>query len=120
MVTLLGFLAVLARLFRPTRGAHTTPFGYLWELGAEARRNRSRRVRRYVEELAPSERLEATPPAPTPSAPKPRIPEAPAPSIPAPRPPAEDTLNDEYPQVAIVRGPYRAWEARRSALVGVA
>ena len=107
MVTLLGFFAVLARLLRPTRGAHTRPFGYLWELGSEARRNRSRRVRRYVEGLVPSECLEAAPPAPTPS-------------IPAPRPPAEDTLNDEYPQVAIVRGPYRAWEARQSALVGVA
>ncbi|QRN80525.1 MAG: hypothetical protein JK586_02730 [Nocardiopsis sp. BM-2018] len=120
MLTLLGFFAVLARLFRPTRGAHTSPFGYLWELGAEARRNRSRRVRRYVEELAPSEHFEAAPPAPTPSTPEPRPPATPTPSIPAPRPPVEDTLNRDYPQVAIVRGPYRAWEARRSALVGVA
>lgn len=117
MFTLLGFFAVLARLFRPTRGAHTTPFGYLWELGAEARRNRSRRVRRYVE-LTPPEHLEATPPAPTPSTPEPRTPAAPVPSIPAPRPPVEDTLSDDHLQVALVRGPYRAWEARQSALAG--
>lgn len=120
MVTLLGFFAVLVRLLRPTRGAHTSPFGYLWELFAETRRNRSRRVRRYAEELPAAERLEATPPAPTPSTPEPRTPAAPAPSIPRPRPPVEDRFDTEYPQVAIVRGPYRAWEARQAELAGVA
>ena len=102
MHTLLAFFGVLARLLRPTRGTHTTAFGYLRELGFEARRNRSRRVRRYVEAFALPEPFE------------------PAPPIPAPRLPIEDAHREAFPQVEIVRGPYRAWEAQRDALVGVA
>ena len=107
MHTLLGFFGVLARLLRPTRGVHTSAFGYLRELGFEARRNRSRRVRRYVEALVPVELIESTY-------------FEPAPPIPAPRRPIEDTSREAFPQVEIVRGPYRAWEAQRDTLVGAA
>lgn len=103
MLTLLSFFGVLARLLRPTRGAHTSAFGYLRELGAEARRNRSRRVRRYVEALARPEHT-ATKPI------------APAPPIPQPRKPVEDAHWDGCPRVEIVRVPYRAWEAHRAEL----
>ena len=103
MLTLLSFFGVPARLLRPTRGAHTTAIGYLRELGAEARRNRSRRVRRYVEALARSE----------PTATKPIEPATP---VPAPRKPVEDAHWDGCPRVEIVRGPYRAWEAHRAQL----
>ncbi|GAB3717470.1 hypothetical protein [Nocardiopsis oceani] len=98
MLTLLSIFGVLARLLRPTRGAHTTAIGYLRELGAEVRRNRSRRVRRYVDALTPVEAIE------------------PAPTIPAPRKPVEDAHWDGFPRVEIVRGPYRAWEAHRAEL----
>ena len=102
MHTLLSFFAVLTRLLRPTRGAHTSPCGYLRELGAEARRNRSRRVRRYVE---------------TPARPEPA---ALAPLVPAPRKPLDDEPVDDVPQVELVRGPYLAWETRQAALRGLA
>lgn len=108
MMTLLAFLI---RLFRPTRGAHTTPFGYLYELGAEARRRRSRRVRRYVQHLPPLQH-----PATTFTWEAGTEPVSPTPSIPAPRPPIEDL----YPQVEIVRGPYREWETHRTLLQEVA
>ncbi len=112
MVTLLGFFGVLARLLRPTRGAHTTAFGYLRELGFEARRNRSRRVRRYVKAPVPAAIIESEPIEPAPP--------APLPPIPAPRRPVENAPWKAVPQVEIGRGPYRAWEAQRDALVGVA
>lgn len=106
MMTLLAFLV---RLFRPTRGAHTTPFGYLYELGAEVRRRRSRRVRRYVENLAAFQPATAEPsPEPEPT--------VPTPPVPAPRLPIEDP----HHRVELVRGPYRAWEARQALLAGVA
>ncbi|WP_017589299.1 hypothetical protein [Nocardiopsis ganjiahuensis] len=123
MHTLLGFFGVLARLLRPTRGAHTSPFGYLRELGFEARRNRSRRVRRYVGELSTTTRIEPEPLAPAPPVPapstttNPSIPPAPVPPIPRPRRPIEDTSEntgrEKFPQVEIVRGPYLAWESAR-------
>ncbi|WP_083936423.1 hypothetical protein [Nocardiopsis ganjiahuensis] len=53
MQILLLFLAVLAvpvRLARPTRGLHTSPYGYTRGLVSELRR-RSRRVRRYANNL---------------------------------------------------------------------
>jgi hypothetical protein len=111
MHTLLSFSGVLARHLRPTRGSHTSPFGYLRELGFEARRNRSRRVRRYVGALTAVELTE-------PSAESESL--EPAPLIPAPRRPIEDADEEEFPQVEIVRGPYRAWEAHRAALKGLA
>lgn len=79
MHTLLSFFGVLARLLRPTRGAHTSPCGYLWELGTEARRNRSRRVRRYVEALTPIGPTGPKSIGPTPPVLVPSIPTAPAP-----------------------------------------
>ena len=100
-----ALLSLLVRLLRPTRGAHTTAFGYLRELGGEVRRRRSRRVRRYV--VAPTEVATAHLPDPEPL--------PPTPPIPTPRRPIEDA----YPQVDIVRGPYRAWEIQRSFLQGV-
>ncbi|MGW5875357.1 hypothetical protein ACWFMI_02225 [Nocardiopsis terrae] len=115
---MLSLFAVLARLLRPSRGVHTSPCGYLWELGAEARRNRSRRVRRYVQSLSPvgSESVE---PAPLPTAPpvhpctatEPTGPTNPPPLVPAPRKPVEDSRYEEFPQTEIVRGPYLAWES---------
>ena len=104
-----ALLSLLVRLSRPTRGAHTTAFGYLRELGGEMRRRRSRRVRRYV--LAPSDHATAHSPAPEP----PPTPSVPTPPVPAPRRPIEDAS----PRVEIVRGPYRAWESRRALLQGV-
>lgn len=120
MHTLLSFFGVLARLLRPTRGAHTTAFGYLRELGFEARRNRSRRVRRYVEPLTPTEYAEPAPlaaapstPTPTPT-PPPSPPAVPTPQVPAPRKPLDDDLVDAYPKVEFVRAPYLAWENRQA------
>lgn len=106
-----ALLTLFVRLFRPTRGAHTTPFGYLYELGAEVHRRRSRRVRRYVRHLAPSQ------PASTAHSSKASPePDSPTPPIPAPRRPSEDL----HPQVEIVRGPYRNWETRQALLQGAA
>lgn len=110
MKTLLALLSLLVRLLRPTRGAHTTAFGYLRELDAEMRRRRSRRVRRYV--VAPTEVATAHFPEPEPLPPTPPVP---TPPIPAPRRP----IKDAYPQVEIVRGPYRAWEIERAFFQGV-
>ena len=103
---MMTLLALLLRLARPTRGAHTTPFGYLYELGFEARRRRSRRVRRYVETLAPLN-TRATEPPPEPA--------SPTPPTPAPRLPLED-----HHRIELVRGPYRAWKTRQALLAGVA
>lgn len=110
-----ALLSLLVRLLRPTRGAHTTAFGYLRELGGEMRRRRSRRVRRYV--VAPTDLTTAHLPDPEPLPPTPPVPASPipAPPIPAPRRPIEDA----HPQVDIVRGPYRAWEIQRAFLQGV-
>ena len=47
----IALFAVLARLFCPTRGAHTSPCGVLRGLVSEARRIRSRRVRKFAETL---------------------------------------------------------------------
>ncbi|MBE1456228.1 hypothetical protein H4W79_000442 [Nocardiopsis terrae] len=112
---MLSPFAVLARLLRPSRGVHTSPCGYLWELGAEARRNRSRRVRRYVQALAPVGSASVEP-APLPTAPPVHPctapePTYPAPLVPAPRKPVEDSRHEEFPQTEIVRGPYLAWES---------
>ncbi|WP_049568783.1 hypothetical protein [Nocardiopsis sp. SBT366] len=59
MQILLGLLAVLAvpvRLARPTRGLHTSPYGFTRGLVAELRR-RSRRVRRYADTLPEAVRV---------------------------------------------------------------
>lgn len=53
MQILLVFFSVLAapvRLARPTRGLHASSYGYTWGLVTEFRR-RSRRVRRYANDL---------------------------------------------------------------------
>ena len=47
----IALFAVLVRLFRPTNGTHTSPFGYLRELAGEFRRVRSRRVRKFAETI---------------------------------------------------------------------
>ncbi|MGW5877887.1 hypothetical protein ACWFMI_15225 [Nocardiopsis terrae] len=106
-------LSLIVRLTRPTQGTHTSPCGYLWELGAEARRNRSRRVRRYALPGRPAE------PALTQPEPVEPTPPAPVPSVPAPRRPVEDSCATAHPQAEIVRGPYRAWERHRSTLRGL-
>lgn len=108
-----ALLSLLIRLSRPTRGAHTSAFGYLRELGGEVRRRRSRRVRRYV--LAPADHAAAHSPGPEPLPTTPPLPSVPAHPIPAPRRPIEDASL----RVEIVRGPYRAWETRRALLQGV-
>lgn len=105
-----ALLSLLIRLSRPTRGAHTTAFGYLRELGGEIRRRRSRRVRRYV--VAPADLTTAYSPDPEPLPPTPSVP---TPPVPVPRRPIEDASL----RVEIVRGPYRAWESRRALLQGV-
>lgn len=47
---LVALFAMLVRLSRPSRGLHTTPYGYAHQLTSEIRR-RSRRVRRYARNL---------------------------------------------------------------------
>lgn len=41
---------MLVRLSRPSRGLHTSPYGYTHQLASEVRR-RARRVRRYARDL---------------------------------------------------------------------
>lgn len=47
---LLALFAMLVRLSRPSRGLHTSPYGYTHQLAWEVRR-RARRVRRYARDL---------------------------------------------------------------------
>ncbi|GAA1469478.1 hypothetical protein NE857_30515 [Nocardiopsis exhalans] len=110
----IALFAVLARLFRPTRGAHTSPFSALRELAFEARRIRSGRVRRYAQTLPAADGREV----PVPLVPAPRRPadDLPRTLLPVPRDyvPVVDT--DAVPEPAdIVRGFYREHE-RKEAL----
>lgn len=105
-----ALLCLMVRVLRPTRGVHTSPYGYLRGLSAEFRRVRSRRVRRYVAPAIEGQRetrAENTPP------------------VPAPRRPAHDrirtALSAAVPVVdsaavaepaALVRGHYRHYEQR--------
>lgn len=108
MSTLQGILFFLARLLTASQGVHTSPFGYFRELTYEARRNRSRRVRRYAEVL-PAANAE---PLALPASP-----------IPAPRKPVDVTrklvpvsvLDAEAvaEPADVVRGFYRAFERRQ-------
>ncbi|WP_230480301.1 hypothetical protein [Nocardiopsis kunsanensis] len=83
---------VLVRLLRPTRGIHTSPSGYLRELGAELRRRRSGRVRRYVADMPAALATDPTSYEPPHLAPAPDRNEhnAPTPHVPAPRRPSDD------------------------------
>ena len=93
---------VLVRLFRPTRGIHTSPSGYFRELGEELRRCRSGRVRPYIADMpaaltTPSPSSEPLPLAPGPDenedadpVPHTSVPRTPAPHVPAPRRPSEN------------------------------
>ena len=57
MKTLMAILALFVRLFRPSRGWHTTYDTYLgalrteFSVGRARRARRARRVRRYVESI---------------------------------------------------------------------
>ncbi|GAB3692623.1 hypothetical protein [Nocardiopsis oceani] len=112
-----ALLTLLTRLFRPTRGVHVSPYGYLWGLAAELRRRRSHRVRKYITALPCTADAESR--------------AEPTPLIPAPRRPLDDGPPSAHSsvrvqpttrslprgaetQVDIVRGPYRAWEAREA------
>ena len=101
-----ALLCLMIRVLRPCRGTHTTAFGYFRELVFELRRNRSRRVRRYVHlpySMAPTDSRSKPP-------------------IPAPRRSADDESSD-VPSPAhsgevsadLVRGYYLLQEERRRA-----
>ncbi|GAA1459328.1 hypothetical protein NE857_26815 [Nocardiopsis exhalans] len=113
----IALFAVLVRLFRPTNGTHTSPFGYLRELSAELRRVRSGRVRRYVVSLpaADGRTGPALPPlVPAPRRPADDTPRAVLARVPADYVPVVDT--DAVAEPAdIVRGFYREHE-RKEAL----
>ncbi|GAA1456601.1 hypothetical protein NE857_33510 [Nocardiopsis exhalans] len=100
-----ALFAMPARMLRPTRGWHTSPYGYFRELFAELRRNRARRVRRYAENVPFVFEVGSRP--------------EPAPFVPAPRRPADhvpvaDPHALEDPD-ELVPGYYRDWE-RKEAL----
>ena len=78
MKYLTALLYAIVRLLRPCEGLHADPSGYIRTVVAELR-NRSRRVRRYAEDLPPAAQL----PAP--------------PRVPAPRRPADDVLPATLP-----------------------
>lgn len=113
----IALLCLTVRAFRPTRGVHTSPYGYLRELFAELRRNRARRVRRYAETIPSSADTETrTEPSPLVPASRPPADDLPRTLVPVPADyvPVVDPHSLEAP-VALVRGYYRAWE-RREAL----
>ena len=56
LLALIAVLAVPVRLARPTRGLHASAYGYTRGLAAEVRR-RSRRVRRYANNLPEAVRV---------------------------------------------------------------
>ncbi len=115
----IALLCLIIRAVRPTRGAHTSPYGYLRELSAELRRNRARRVRRYAEtvpfvsEVEPRTKSAPPAPAPAPSRPadalSPKLVPVPIDCVPVVDPRSSET------QVELVRGYYREWE-RKEAL----
>lgn len=103
-----ALLCLMIRVLRPCRGTHTTAFGYFRELSFELRRNRSRRVRRYVHVPHVVSKIDAQP----------------APPIPAPRGPADDESSDALLPIYgretasdLVRGYYLIQEERRRAEV---
>lgn len=112
-----ALFAMPVRMFRPTRGAHTSPYGYLRELIAELRRSRARRVRRYAETVPfVSEGGPRREPAPLVPAPRPAV-DGP-PHTPATVPTDDVPVVDQHSlgaQVELVRGYYREWE-RKEAL----
>ncbi len=116
MHTLLAMLATLSRLLRPSRGLHAGPGDYLRTLRAEARVRRAKRVRRYAE----------NPGTPRPvgpgfasAVPVPRRPLDEAPPVTRRPDPADyvPVVQAEavQPPADIVRGYYRAHEARQRA-----
>lgn len=104
-----ALFAMPARMSRPTRGVHTSAYGYFRGLFAEMRRNRARRVRRYVEFLSPIADT-GSGPEPTPSVPAPRRPVDALLGIPvsAPERDASAVTAD------LVRGYYREWEKKEA------
>lgn len=100
----IALLTVLARLSRATRGTHTTAFGYFRELAFELRRNRSRRVRRYVHVPRTIAKIDTQP----------------SPPIPSPRRPIDDRPHTLPPthsrkvSADLARGYYLAQEKRRN------
>ena len=113
----IALLCLIIRAVRPTRGVHTSPYGYLRELFAELRRNRARRVRRYAEAVPFVANTESrTEPAPlvlAPRQPADDLPRTLAP-VPADYVPVVDPHALEVP-VALVRGYYCDW-GRKEAL----
>lgn len=113
MHTLLSVLATLVRLLRPSRGLHTDPGNYLRELRTEARARRANRVRRYAHDVPT---VASVPLVPAPR----RVPDA-APlaalatlaPVPSDYVPVVDPREAE-PPAAMVRGPFRHWEAQQA------
>ncbi|WP_026117529.1 hypothetical protein [Nocardiopsis alkaliphila] len=117
MNTLLSFLAVFARLLRPSQATHGSPYGRVAGILEELRRNRSRRVRRYAEVLPTVAVTEPFPAIPAPRKPAENVP-APVPCaalvpVPADHVPVVDASSVAEP-AAMVRGYYREWERRKA------
>ena len=112
---LTALFAVFPRLFRPTRGVHTSPLGYFRELTAEYLRRRSRRVRRYVESnpfAAGASTFENPAPlVPAPRRPADKVPRTPVPAM-APHAPVADPTAVAGP-ATMVREFYLAHERRQ-------
>ena len=112
MPYLIALFACLMRLIRPSQAVHADPYGRCAGVLAELRRNRARRVRRYVASPAPV---------------------CSSPVIPAPREPVDEALatvawddplmvDPRYPlpPVRLVRGYYVHHTGTRAFTAGVA
>jgi len=124
---LTALIACVARLFRPSQGVHTSPFGYLRELAFEMRRRRSSRVRRYAVVLPvaqDSDPREVPVGIPVPRRPLDDLPRAgvqPSPrttdaGLPRTAMSAVRSAMEPHvqPQAAMVRPVYRRWECERA------
>lgn len=112
MPYLIALFACLLRLIRPSQAAHADPYGRFAGVLAELRRNRARRVRRYVAS-----------PGPACSSPVIPAPRRPIDSI--PRPVSSDAplmVDPRYPlpPVRLVRGYYVHHTGGRAFATGVA
>lgn len=109
---LIALFACLLRLIRPSQAVHADPYGRCAGVLAELRRNRARRVRRYV--ISPGSAI--SPPV----IPAPR---EPVDSLPRPMPWIDPLMVDPrypLPPASMVRGYYVHHVRTQTAATGVA